>query len=140
MYPADSGSIVVNEVDVSESVPEPSNFRKSQQSLELATLSGHAKEQQFMFSETCKLQGLDGIKHLDRVGPYLIITNRSLYENSEANRYALINEAELWVHSVHGSQHAAIVFAQKHEDEVSESFLPPQPQVPDLTSPEQFYG
>ncbi len=67
-----------------------------------------------MFSEKCKLQGLSGIKELDRVGPYLVITNRWLYETSEASRYVLIDEAKSWVHSVHGSQRAAVVFAQKH--------------------------
>ena len=67
-----------------------------------------------MFSEKCKLQGLNGIQQLDRVGPYLVITNRWRYETGESSRYTLINEAKLWVHSIHGSQHAAVVFAQKH--------------------------
>ena len=67
-----------------------------------------------MFSGKCKLQGLNGIKHLDRIGGYLVITNRQLHEAGESNRYTLVNETELWVHSIHGSQHAAVVFAQKH--------------------------
>lgn len=67
-----------------------------------------------MFSEKCKLQGLNGIKQLDRVGPYLVITNRWRYETGESSRYTLVNETELRVHSIHGSQHAAVVFAQKH--------------------------
>jgi len=67
-----------------------------------------------MFSEKCTLQGRNGIKRLDRVGPYLVITNGRLYEIGTSRRYALVNEAELWVHSIHGSQHAAVVFAQKH--------------------------
>ena len=67
-----------------------------------------------MYSEKCKLQGRKGIKQLDRVGPYLVIANRRLHETGESRRYVLINETELWVHSIHGSQHAAVVFAQKH--------------------------
>lgn len=67
-----------------------------------------------MIGEKCKLRGLDGIKQLDRVGPYLVITNRYRYETGESRRYVLINLAELWVHSIHGSQRAAVVFAQKH--------------------------
>ena len=67
-----------------------------------------------MFSKTCQIQALNGIKQLDRVGPYLVITNRRLYETGRSKRYTLVNEVELWVHSIHGSQHAAVVFAQKH--------------------------
>ncbi len=66
-----------------------------------------------MFSDKCKLQGLNGIKQLDRVGPYLVITNRRLYETGTSRRYTLVNEGESWVHSVHGSVRAAVVFAQK---------------------------
>jgi hypothetical protein len=52
-----------------------------------------------MFSKKCNLQGLDGIQQLDRIGPYLIITNRRRYEAGGSSRYALVNEAKLWVHS-----------------------------------------
>ena len=65
-------------------------------------------------SKTCRLNGLTGIKHLDRVGIYLVIANKSLYDSGTSHRYTLINETERSVHSVHGSQHAAVVFAQKH--------------------------
>ena len=67
-----------------------------------------------MFSKKCKLHSLNGIKQLNKVGPYLVITNRWLYETGKPTRYTLVNESELWVHSVHGSQYAAVVFAQKH--------------------------
>jgi hypothetical protein len=67
-----------------------------------------------MFSEKCQLQGRSGIKRLDRVGPFLVITNGRLHEIGASRRYALVNETELWVDSIHGSQHAAVVFAQKH--------------------------
>ena len=66
-----------------------------------------------MFSEKCNLQGLSGIKQLDRVGPYLVITNRRRYETGGSHRYALVNESELRVHSIYGSQHDAVIFAQK---------------------------
>ena len=67
-----------------------------------------------MFSKKCKLQHLNGVKPLDRIGPYLVITNRQLYETGKSRRFTLVNEVELWVHSIHGSQYAAVVFAQKH--------------------------
>ena len=67
-----------------------------------------------MFSEKCKLQGRDGIQQLDRVGAYLVIANRRLHEIGESRRYTLVDEVKCWVHSVHGSQRAAVVFAQKH--------------------------
>jgi hypothetical protein len=71
------------------------------------------EEQPPMVSKKCNLQGRIGIKQLDRVGPYLVITNRWLYETGESRRYALVNEAERWVHSIHASQYAAVQFAQK---------------------------
>ncbi len=66
-----------------------------------------------MFSEKCTLQGRNGIKQLDRVGSLLVIVNRQLHETGESRRYALVDEAKRYVHSVHGSQRAAVVFAQK---------------------------
>ena len=66
-----------------------------------------------MFSEKCKLTGRSGIKQLDRVGPYLVITNKWLYEIGASRRFALVNETERSVDSIHGSQNAAFVFAQK---------------------------
>jgi hypothetical protein len=66
-----------------------------------------------MFSEKCKLQGLKGIKQLDRFGSYLVIANRRLFETGDSSRYALINETELWVDSIHGSQDAALSVAQR---------------------------
>ncbi len=67
-----------------------------------------------MFSEKCIFQGRTGIEQLDRVGAYLVITNRRLHEIGTARRYTLVNEAQPSVHSIHGSHHAAVVFAQKH--------------------------
>ena len=64
-----------------------------------------------MFSEKCKVQGLKGIKQLDRVGPDIVITNRRLYETGDSHRYVLVNEAELPVDSIHSSKCAAVMFA-----------------------------
>jgi hypothetical protein len=72
------------------------------------------KEQTHMVGQKCQLHGRNGIQQLERVGPYLVITNRRLHETGESRRYTLVNEAERWVHSIHGSQRAAVVFAQKH--------------------------
>jgi hypothetical protein len=70
------------------------------------------KEPMSMFSEKCQLQDRDGIKELDRVGVYLVIANRQLYETGAARRYALVNEEKHFVHSVHDSQRAALVAQQ----------------------------
>jgi hypothetical protein len=75
-----------------------------------------------MLSDKCNLQGLSGIMQLDHVGPYVIITNRWLYEIGESSRYALINEANLWVRSIHGSQSAAVLSAQQHTNPHSAPF------------------
>jgi hypothetical protein len=66
-----------------------------------------------MFSAKYKLQGRNGIKQLERVGPYLVITNRLFRVTGVSSQYTLINEAELQVHSIHSSQHDAVIFAQK---------------------------
>ena len=65
-------------------------------------------------NEKCKLHGLNGIKDLDCVGSYLVITNRIRHETGTSKRFNLVNEAELMVHSIHGSHRAAVVFAKKH--------------------------
>ncbi|GEM_PF-3737251 len=67
-----------------------------------------------MISVRCQLQGRGGIKQLERIGPYLVIANRQLYEMGESHRYTLVHEVERSVHSAHGSLHAAVVCAQKH--------------------------
>jgi hypothetical protein len=61
-----------------------------------------------MLSDKCNLQGLSGITQLDRIGPYVIITNRWLHALGEASRYTLINEVNLWVRSIHRTQSAAV--------------------------------
>jgi len=72
------------------------------------------KELKTMFTEKYKIQYMNGIKQLERVGVYLVIANRWFYETGEASRYGLVNGAELWLHIIQGSQYAAVVFAQKH--------------------------
>jgi hypothetical protein len=67
-----------------------------------------------MPSEKCTFQGRTGIQQLERVGAYVVIANRWLHEIGVARRYTLVDEARLSVHSVHGSQYAAVVFAKKH--------------------------
>ncbi len=67
-----------------------------------------------MFSEKLRLQNKPGIIRLDQVGAFLVIANRKLYETGKPRRFALVNELERYVHSVHGSQRAAVVFAQKN--------------------------
>ena len=72
------------------------------------------EEQTYMVRQKCKLQGHNGIQQLDRVGPYLGIANRQLHETGEARRHALVNEARLWGHRIHGCQQVDVISAQKH--------------------------
>jgi hypothetical protein len=71
------------------------------------------EERTDMVSKQCNFQGLKGIKQLARVGPYLVIANRKLYEIGESRRYVLIHTTQSLVNSIHSSQDAAVMFAQK---------------------------
>ena len=66
-----------------------------------------------MFSEKLRLQNQSGIQRLEQIGVFLVITNKQLYETGKPRKFTLVNEIEKYVHSVHGSQRAAVVFAQK---------------------------
>ena len=66
-----------------------------------------------MVSKQCNFQGLRGIKQLTTVGPYQVIANRKLYEIGESRRYVLIHTTQSLVNSIHSSQDAAVMFAQK---------------------------
>ncbi len=65
------------------------------------------------FSEQCRVQGRAGIKRLDKIGTYLVITNRTLFDEGASHRFTVVNELEKWVDSVHGSHRAALKRAQK---------------------------
>ncbi len=66
-----------------------------------------------MFSEKLRLQNQSGIQRLDQVGAFLVITNKRLFQTGKPRRFTLVNETEKYVHSVHGSRRAAVVYAQK---------------------------
>jgi hypothetical protein len=66
-----------------------------------------------MFSEKLRLQNQSGIQRLEQIGVFLVITNKQLYETGKPRKFTLVNEIEKYVHSVHGSERAAVVFAQK---------------------------
>ena len=66
-----------------------------------------------MFSEKLRLQNQSGIQRLEQVGAFLVITNKRLYDTGKPRKFTLINEIENYVHSVHGSEYAAVVFARK---------------------------
>ncbi len=65
------------------------------------------------FSESCKLLGRSGIKRLDQIGTYLVIANRTRFDEGASHRFAVVNELEKWVDSVHGSHRSALKRAQK---------------------------
>ncbi len=66
-----------------------------------------------MFSEKLRLQNKSGIMRLEQIGAFLVITNKQLYETGKPRKFTLVNELEKYVHSVHGSRLAAVVYAQK---------------------------
>ena len=66
-----------------------------------------------MFSNKCALQDLSGITRLDRVGDLVVIANKWLYDEGKPRKFTLIDEKWMRVHSVHGSQHAAVIYAKK---------------------------
>ncbi len=68
--------------------------------------------EQCKFSDSCKLQGRSGIKRLDQIGTYLVIANKTLFDEGSSHRFAVVNELENWVDSVHGSHRSALKRAQ----------------------------
>ena len=66
-----------------------------------------------MFSDKCELHNLSGIERLDRVGDFLVIANKWLYDEGKPRKFTLVDAKWNRVHSVHGSQYAAVVYAQK---------------------------
>ena len=66
-----------------------------------------------MFSEKLRLHNQPGIQRLEQVGAFLVIVNKQLYETGKPRKFTLVHELEKYVHSVHGSRRAAVVFAKK---------------------------
>ena len=54
-----------------------------------------------MYARKCDLRDKHGIEELDRAGPYAIIVNRRLYSRGQAGKFAVVNEQQAWVDSVH---------------------------------------
>jgi len=54
-----------------------------------------------------------GIIRLDEIGAYVVIANKALYEQGRAGRFAVANEREHWVDSVHFTRAAALSLTQK---------------------------
>jgi hypothetical protein len=61
-----------------------------------------------MFAEKCKLEGRSGVKRLESAGPYVVIANRILDEAGKSSRFAVVNEREAWVDSVHSTPSRAM--------------------------------
>ena len=64
------------------------------------------------FAEHADLEKV-GIIRLDAVGPYVVIANKTLYELGRAGRFAVANDQEHWVDSVHFTRAAALSLTQK---------------------------
>ena len=65
-----------------------------------------------MYSDKCDLRGKTGIQRLERVGPYSVIANRRLHEQGRSHRFAVVNEREAWVDSVHPTPDRAMAAAK----------------------------
>jgi hypothetical protein len=65
-----------------------------------------------MYSNKCDLRGKPGIQRLDSVGPYSVIANRKLHERGRSSRFAVVNEREAWVDSVHPTPDRAMAVAR----------------------------
>lgn len=66
-----------------------------------------------MYSTKLNYHNQRNLKRLDRVGPFLVITNKRLYHTGRPNKFVLINDFDNYVESVHGSQYAAVTNAQR---------------------------
>jgi hypothetical protein len=66
-----------------------------------------------MVSDHYRLDGKHGIERLDQIGAYIIIANKTLFQNGTVRRFVLVNEHEQLVDSVHGSRLAAVKNAKK---------------------------
>ena len=66
-----------------------------------------------MFSDHLILQGKHGVKRVSREGPYTVIANKQLYEWGKAGKFAVVNEPEAWVDSVHDSFNEAAARAHR---------------------------
>ena len=54
-----------------------------------------------------------GIIRLDEIGAYVVIANKALYEQGRAGRFAVANEREHWVDSVHLTRAEALSLTQR---------------------------
>jgi len=61
-----------------------------------------------MYADKCELQGRSGVKRLESVGAYVVIANRVLDDEGKSRRFAVVNEREAWVDSVHSTPVTAI--------------------------------
>ncbi len=66
-----------------------------------------------MFSEKCSVQNRSGIQRVKRIGNFVVIVNKWRYEQGVPRKFALVHEADQYVHSVHGSERSAVAYAQK---------------------------
>jgi len=64
------------------------------------------------FAEHADLRKV-GIVRLDEIGAYVVIANKALYEQGRAGRFAVANDREHWVDSVHFTRAEALSLTQK---------------------------
>ena len=64
------------------------------------------------FAEHADLRKI-GIIRLDEIGAYIVIANKALYKQGRAGRFAVANEREHSVESVHFTRAEALSVTQK---------------------------
>ena len=64
------------------------------------------------FAEHADLEKV-GIIRLDEIGAYVVIANKTLYEQGRAGRFAVANDREHWVDSVHFTRDEALSLTHK---------------------------
>jgi hypothetical protein len=65
-----------------------------------------------MFSLKCDLRGKSGVKRLEQIGDYVVIANRLLDDKGQSSRFAIVNEPQAWVDSVHSTPASALAAAR----------------------------
>ncbi|MFP3854622.1 MAG: hypothetical protein ACLFWD_10060 [Anaerolineales bacterium] len=65
-----------------------------------------------MYTEKCDIDGKRGIKRVREHGDYVVIANRELHRQGESSRFALVNERQKAVDSVHPSPTEAFTTAK----------------------------
>jgi len=60
-----------------------------------------------MRTRECVLNGKSGVRELERVGAYAVITNRKLYQDGRAQKFAVVNKRQSILNRVYANHDMA---------------------------------